>query len=111
MKQLDNYIIEKLKLNKDSKIDHIDDLIEYIETIISDYLTLKFKWKLDKEYSFSIDTERGLHRIMLYSKEFNQHNDIFVVYKDLKSKLFPKYIEKIDVFATAIYFTIKKELI
>ena len=78
MKQLNNYIIEKLKLNKDSEADNIDDLIEYIETIISDYLTLKFKWKLDKEYSFSVDTEKGLPRIMLYSKEFNQHNDIFV---------------------------------
>lgn len=111
MKQLNNYIVEKLKLNKDSKADNIDDLIEYIETIISDYLALKYKWKLDKEYSFSVDTEKGLPRIMLYSKEFNQHNDIFAVYKDLKSKLFSKYVEKIDVFATAIYFTIKKELI
>lgn len=111
MKQINIYIFEKLKLNKDSEANN-ENIIEEITNIISNYLALKYKWKQGKEFNIATDNDKrnNKYRIMLYSGEFNQFYNIETVSKDLKNKL-SKYIESVDTYVTAIYFNIKKELI
>lgn len=110
MKNLNNYIIEKLHLNKDIKIEDKSPLQE-ISNIINDYFrnilkldTTKYIYLLDKGGSNSAKNIDELKRIYIYSKEFNQKYDIDKISEELFEKI--NKIYKLDKNLTEIYSTV-----
>ena len=109
MKNLDSYILEKLHLNKDTKIND-SSLCEELSNIIRDYCqkTLKLNTQQyvthceDSKGNSTFNNSSNLARIYFWSKEVRDLDKFASIIAPKLDKV--KKIKKTEVFATAIYF-------
>ena len=69
MKQINDYIIEKFKINSKT-VNKSDRLKKEIDELISDYLSNNFKYELDKEYTISLSDD---HNWLLIDFDYDLH--------------------------------------
>jgi hypothetical protein len=92
MKKFNTYIIEKLKLNKDSKIDSLDELVENIMLICA--VKFENKWHpevaADRESEFRDSLKTALNKYNIHKLE---DFDLFTDYRGDITKLKNRYKE------------------
>ena len=112
MINLNQYIIEKLHLNKDINIKD-DAIFDEIADFINDYMqetcrikTTDFIWMFEDDKGISINKDESkLDRIYLYSKKEFFMKNIDEIAKDIESGLNKiKEVKGTEIFSTSIYF-------
>jgi len=113
MNNINTYIIEKLHLNKNLKTDD-KIILKEIGSVIKNYFenilhlkTTQYIYNLDKDGSNSAKNIDELRKIYIYSKEFNQINDIDKASEYLFNKIneiYPLDKKSTEVYSTVIIF-------
>lgn len=103
MKKINDYILEKLHINKDTKFEEENPTIEVIKGI-KNYFINKCKIKeTEFKVTHEIDSEK---MISVWSNRFNDILTIDNVAKDIFN-LFKEYIKEYNALVTTIYFILK----
>ena len=112
MKKINSYIIEKLRINKDSKLDN-NDYINNIEYVIENFLVNKFNIKNteyqidkkieDKYFSFQIFFDKKYDNDNLYVEIFKKTKNEILTYDDYNLEQ-----SWTDYQTTSIFFRFKK---
>lgn len=107
MKQLNNYIVEKLKLNKDIKTD--DDFRKELSDFIVSFCEKRLNWGTN-DYIWHADEDRNIVRVQFYSSKFKNAVDINKVDRNMVAAFREAGIKCIDsrIFGNSIYFYFKK---
>jgi len=103
MRQLNNYIVEKLKLNKDIKTD--DDFKKELSDFIVSFCKKRLNWGTN-DYIWHVDEARNRIRVQFYSSKFEKAVDINKVDKNMVTALREAGFKcnESKIFGNSIYF-------
>ena len=101
MRQLNNYIVEKLKLNKDIKTD--DDFKKELSAFIRSFCEKRLNWRTN-DYIWQFNEDKN--KVQFYSSKFENAVDINKVDRNMVTAFREAGIKCKDsrIFGNSIYF-------